>query len=122
MGFRRAFFDNLPAGVRLYCAQFHCEALAVIVKTHGKKYEVHRLLAMDEELLTFTYYDEKKSAKLPDRGGESIAWPAITVRYEDIESVELNPSKPGLGSAGLAFRDVGAPPATIPGDDAGGGL
>ena len=63
-----------------------------------EEYNVARILRAEDALLTFSYFSSPdKSQLLPEecseKSPEKIAWPAITVPYEAVLFVELNPGR-----------------------------
>lgn len=95
MPLTKSFFDNIFSLRDMYLKQFPCVGVTVTVTAHGHEYNLERILASDDERITFCHYEKKKSKKLTAWKGTPTAWPALTLPYEAIESVEFNPSMPG---------------------------
>lgn len=91
MGFHKKFFDDLTELLSIYSKDFPNVPVTVTLKVEGKAYHLYKLLTLSEELLTFAYFDDEKSARLREGRDEAVAWPALTVPYTVVESVEFNP-------------------------------
>jgi hypothetical protein len=97
VGFDKAFFDNFSAHLDKYFKRFKSGFVTITITIAcGEHYNVNRIISSDESLLTFAYYDSKKERQLEkvvkERTGESTAFPALTVPYAAIISVEINPA------------------------------
>ena len=95
MGFDRVFFKNIGDLIAEYQKSYPCGVVTLTLRVADREYDVAKILKCDDALLTFSYYSSEKSHPLPpsakERVGESTAWPALTVPYGVILSVELNP-------------------------------
>ena len=95
MGFDRVFFKNIGDLIEDYQKVYPCGAVSLTLRVADREYDVAKILKCDDTLLTFSYFSSEKSHSLPPaaRGtsGESTAWPALTVPYAMILSVEFNP-------------------------------
>jgi len=105
MPFGKRFFESLGDLVNRYQGKFAC-GVTVTLKALGADYHLFQILQSDEHLVTFVYYDENKSAPLPKETGarSPTAWPALTIAYETIESVELTPAVPLAGEEPMGFH------------------
>ena len=104
MPFDKTFFDNLGNLLRAYLKTYPCGAVTVTLKAYGTEYHLNELIQVDQRVITFSHYDENKSASLPEWKERPTAWPALTIPYEVIESVEFNPSVPGKGANAAGFK------------------
>src|SRR5437016_11086682 len=97
MGFGKAFFEQLGDLLTNYFRTYPCGVVTVIVRAYDQEYNLVRIVKCNEDLLTFAYYDSEKSRELPEKlqekSGETTAWPALTIPYAAILSVEFNPGK-----------------------------
>ncbi len=72
--------------------------MSLTLRVAGEEFNVVKIIRAEDSLLTFSYYsDTEKSSPLPPdcgaEAGETVAWPALTVPYQAILWVELNPGK-----------------------------
>lgn len=94
MGFDRVFFKNVGDLIAEYQKSYPCGAVTLTLRVADREYDVAKILKCDDTLLTFAYYSAEKSHPLPparEGGREEKAWPALTVPYAVILSVEFNP-------------------------------
>lgn len=95
VGFDRGFFKNIGDLIQDYQKSYPCGAVTLTLRVADREYDVAKILKCDDILLTFSYYSSEKSHPIPPAargtGGESTAWPALTVPYAVILSVEFNP-------------------------------
>jgi hypothetical protein len=95
--FTKAFFDELHELRSEYFRTYPCGVFTLTIKAFGQEYNVVRLIKKGDSVLTFAFYDQRKSTELVPAAKEvsrqSKAWPAISIPYEAIESVEFNPGK-----------------------------
>ena len=105
MAFSKAYFEKIGELIRDYSSVYPC-MVTLTIRVHGQDYNVVRVLKCDDELLPFAFYCDQKSAQLPEKiiekTGEPRAWPALTIPYEAIESVEFNPGEVA-GQKGVGF-------------------
>jgi len=98
MGFNRAFFENMGDLLTKYFGHYPCGVVTVAIQAYDQEYHMVRILECYEDLVTFVYYAPEKSRELPEKleekTGEPTAWPALTIPYSAILSVEFNPAKP----------------------------
>jgi hypothetical protein len=97
-GFNRTFFKNISDLLDDYYKVYPCSVVTLTLRVLHEEYNVAKILKADETLLTFSFYSSaEKSQPLPEscaeKTAEKIAWPALTVPYEAILLVELNPGK-----------------------------
>ncbi len=108
MPFRKTYFEKLNDLLRVYFKAVPCGAVSVTVKAYGKEFHLNKVLEVGQELITFAYYDEEKSTKLAEGKGEAMAWPALTLPYEVIESVEFDPGITRKGwKTSMGFKVTG---------------
>ena len=98
MPFDRTFFRNIGSFIEDYKKVYPCAAVTLTLRVMGEEYHVGRIMKADEMLLTFSYYSDSEktqplTAECVARTGETTAWPALTVPYQAVLSVELNPGK-----------------------------
>lgn len=98
MAFDRSFFRNIASFIEDYKAAYPCASVTLTLRVLGEEYHVVRILKAEESLLTFSYYSDSEksqplSAECVAKTGETTAWPALTVPYQAVLSVELNPGK-----------------------------
>ncbi|HWP85981.1 MAG TPA: hypothetical protein VNN17_12365 [Terriglobia bacterium] len=98
MGFTKTFFKNISELLEEYYKSYPCSAVTLTLRVLGEEYHVAKILRADDTLLTFSYYSSPDKAQplsddRQEKTGETIAWPAITVPYEAILLVELNPGQ-----------------------------
>ncbi|MGH9786904.1 MAG: hypothetical protein ACRD88_22260 [Terriglobia bacterium] len=95
MGFDRVFFKNIGDLLEEYYKVYPCGAVTLTLRVIDREYDVAKILKCDDALLTFSYYSSDKSHALapaaPAAGCEATAWPALTVPYAAILSIEFNP-------------------------------
>ena len=94
MGFGRIFFKNIGDLLEEYYKVYPCGAVTLTLRVMDREYDVAKILKCDDTLLTFSFYSSEKSHTIsptPGAGGEMTAWPALTVPYAAILSVEFNP-------------------------------
>jgi len=108
MPFNKTYFEKLSEYRQKYTQVFSCGGVTVTIRMNDQQeYNVERILGCGEDLLTFAFYSKEKSRKLhqkaAERTGEPKAWPALTVPYETIFSVEFNPGRV-VGLEGLGFK------------------
>ena len=97
MGFDKFFFKNIGDLLQEYYKFYPCAAVTLTLRVMDREYNVAKILKCDDPLLTFAYFSAEKSHPLPpaakEASGESTAWPALTVPYGAIFSVEFDPRK-----------------------------
>jgi hypothetical protein len=95
MGFGRIFFKNIGDLLEEYYKVYPCGAVTLTLRVMDREYDVAKILKCDDTLLTFSFYSSDKSHALSpatnEPGCETTAWPALTVPYAAILSVEFNP-------------------------------
>lgn len=108
MSFRKGFFDGFDSHIEEYRKNFWTGSVTVTLKLFEREFNLVKFIKCGDELLTFAYYDPAKQRELPqkvrDETGEDIAFPVLTVPYESILSVELNPGKVDVRHSDLGFR------------------
>ena len=97
-GFNRTFFKNISNLLDDYYKTYPCSVVTLTLRVLADEYNVAKILKADDTLLTFSYYSSPDKAQaLPEdcqqKSAERIAWPAITVPYEAILSMEFNPGR-----------------------------
>jgi len=107
MTFNRQFFETFNDKVKQYRAAFWTGIVTVTIKVaHDREFHVNRIIASDDDLLTFAYFETKKQRALPkkiqDERGELTAFPVVTLPYSAIHWVEINP-----GTATGSKKQVG---------------
>lgn len=120
MNFGKSFFDGLSALTQKYLSIFSCGFITVTLKAYDQEYNLEKILQYDDSLVSFTYYATEKSRKMPtkiaERTGEPMAWPALTIPFTAIQSIEFNPSDGELhivkGKQIGFFRDISQEGAT----------
>lgn len=98
MGFDKSFFKNISSLIEDYYKVYPCTAVSLTLRILSDEYNIAKILKADDTLLTFSYYSESEktqplTGECREKSGESTAWPALTVPYQAILSVELNPGK-----------------------------
>jgi len=105
--FTRAFFDSFNELRSQYLDNSGCRTFSLTIRAFGQEFDVEKFLHMDEHVITFTFYDNRKSLELSpiaqEQTGANTAWPAISISFEAIESVEFNPGK-AKGDPKVGFR------------------
>ena len=95
MGFGRIFFKNIGDLLEEYYKVYPCGAVTLTLRVIDREYDVAKILKADDTLLTFSYFSSEKSHAIAPAdkrpGCEETAWPALTVPYAAILSVEFNP-------------------------------
>ena len=95
MGFDRVFFKNIGDLLEEYYKVYPCGAVMLTLRVADREYDVAKIIKCDDTLLTFSYFSGEKSQPLLSSAGkvgrETTAWPALTVPYAMILSVEFNP-------------------------------
>jgi hypothetical protein len=87
MGFSKEYFDSFEAELVAYCKRFGTNFPSVTLKLiSGEEYKVATITSHTDQLLSFGFYEERKSAKL-------TTLPMLTVPYSGIAWVEVRPSK-----------------------------
>lgn len=104
MPFSKFYFENLSKCIKEYRGYFPTSSLTVTLKVYGKEHNLYALISTDNDVLTFAYYDDAKSSKLPAKCEVPTAWPALTIPYEVIESVEFIPGKPQGVEKEMGFK------------------
>ena len=93
--FTKAFFEELQELRREYFQIYPCGVIILTIKAYGVEYNVTRFIKSGDTVITFAFYDQRKSTELVPSArnisGQSKAWPAVSIPYEAIESVEFNP-------------------------------
>ena len=97
-GFNRTFFKNISDLLDDYYKIYPCSVVTLTLRVMADEYNVAKILKADDMLLTFSYYSSPDKAQAlqqdcQQKSAEKIAWPAITVPYEAILSVEFNPGR-----------------------------
>lgn len=98
IAFDKSFFRNIGPFIDEYKQVYPCASVTLTLRVLGEEYHVVRILKADDALLTFSYYSDSEktqplTAECVTKTGETTAWPALTVPYQAILSVELNPGK-----------------------------
>jgi hypothetical protein len=105
--FKRAFFDSFDELRDHYLRTSGCQTFTLTIRAFGQEFDVEKFVRMDEYVITFTFYDNRKSLEFTptaqERTGAITAWPAVSVPFEAIESVEFNPGK-AKGDPKVGFR------------------
>ncbi|HXX74412.1 MAG TPA: hypothetical protein VEI50_04740 [Nitrospiraceae bacterium] len=105
MPFGKMFFESLSERINKYFKIFRCGTVTVTLKAYGKEYNLYRTLSVDQDTITFIYYDKNKSEKiLGEKPPFDTAFPALTLPYEVIESVEFNPKQPRARATAMGFK------------------
>lgn len=95
MAFDREFFDNFNEKIKQYREAFWTGMVTVTIKAFDREFNVNRIISIDEHLVTFAHYENKKQRPLPkkiqEQRGEITAFPVISLPYSQIVWVELNP-------------------------------
>jgi hypothetical protein len=104
MPFSKSYFEDLSKRIKEYRGHFPTSSLTVTLKVYGKEHNLYTLISADADVLTFAYYDDNKSSKLSAKHEVPTAWPALTVPYEVIESVEFIPGKAPGAEKGMGFK------------------
>jgi hypothetical protein len=104
MPFNKTYFEHLPRLFTTYRKEYGITAATLIVKAYGKEYTVVNILEIGASLLSFIYYDDEKSCKTSPTAALPDAWPALTIPYEVIESVEFNPGRVPGGGKEIDFK------------------
>jgi len=109
MGFDKPFFENIGELLKSYFKVYPCGVVTLTIRAYDQEYNVVRFLRCDERLLTFVFFCDEKSHEFPqqiqEKIGELRAWPALTVPYEAILSVEFNPGKAAIQKE-IGFKPV----------------
>ena len=104
MPFDKKFFDQIGDHLDEYFRIYPCGVATLTIRTRVGSYNVLRFLKKEDNLVTFAYHPHPKSKErvpiVQEKSGEKRAWPAVTIPYEEIILVELNP---GSDSA-IGFR------------------
>ena len=98
MTFNKEFFEGFNGRLRQYHAEFSISFIMLTIKTaFDREFNVNRIIAADDEFLTFAHYENKKQLKLPkqiqDKTGEITAFPVVILPYAAIQWVEINPGE-----------------------------
>ncbi len=98
MAFDKSFFKNIGSLVEDYYKVYPCTSVTLTLRVLSEEYNVAKILKADDTLLTFSYFsDSEKSQPLgpecKEKTDETMAWPALTVPYQAVLSVELNPGR-----------------------------
>jgi len=96
MALNKEYFETINERMNSYFAVYPTGLVTLTIRTTwGEEFNALRFLERTDEWLMFAYYSNKKSVelneKIKERTGESTAYPAISLPYDAILSVEFNP-------------------------------
>ncbi|MGA2138463.1 MAG: hypothetical protein ABSH14_06335 [Verrucomicrobiia bacterium] len=104
----KSFLENLNGNLREYASLLGSGAVTVTITVYGKDYNIYRIMKCGESEVSFAFYDENKSRKAHGEVLGGIAWPALTIPYEEIQAIEFNPGEMAdgnpIGFAGNAAK------------------
>jgi hypothetical protein len=102
----KRFFDDINERMKSFFEVYPTGLVTLTIRTvWGETFNVVKFLDRTDDWLMFAYYSKEKSADLPEktaeRVGEKTAFPALTVPYGAIASVEFNPAAIKEGKLGF---------------------
>src|SRR4051794_14013372 len=106
MGFDKTFFDEFNERLKKYQGHFGAGMFSVILRVgYDREFSVYRFIDSDDAFLSFAHYDKKKLRPLSEKAAaeqmENYAYPVVTIPYQAIQWVEINPG------AAEGTRDAG---------------
>ena len=97
----KEFLENIRGNLDVYRRLFGLSTVTVTITVYGVEYNVHRLVRCGESEVSFAYYSDTKSTKASGEVVGGIAWPTLTVPYEEIQAIEFNPAPPEANRIGF---------------------
>jgi hypothetical protein len=96
MPFNKAFFEDISDLRAKYFKIYPCGMITLTIAAYGKEYNVATLIECGESMLSFAYYSAKEKAhdltkQAQEKTGHTKAFPALSIPYEVILSVEMVP-------------------------------
>lgn len=112
MSFNREFFDTFKDRLKQYQNHFPTGWVNVtITVAYDQEFKVRRILALDEDFVTFAYVEPKRQWKLPKgiqkEDQEPYAFPVVILPYSAIQRIEISPGGT-QGSKEMGFQQKGS--------------